>query len=197
MIGRALPGHARPWQIAAALTAVRQAFAADKMYVSRSTLGGDVLSIVISSGPIEDPREFLTWRPRGLRIAFPVLAACPDEAAVARLVEGAVSKIARGAVVELGLVATVPAQPSERLGRPINRSRRRVLHEPEDRPAGYPRFGEWARDVKPAEVEEPQPVETSSEVEQDLIRQPGPRLGRRVPAEELKRLLSKRLLRKR
>jgi len=66
--------------------------------VSRSTLGSDVLHIVVSSGAIEDSRELLTWRPRGLRIAFPVLAACTDEAAVARLVEDAVPKIARGAV---------------------------------------------------------------------------------------------------
>ena len=54
-----------------------------------------------ASRPIEDPRELLTWRQRGLRIAFPILAACADDAAVARLVEDAVPKIALGAVVEI------------------------------------------------------------------------------------------------
>ncbi len=106
MVGLAQSGRARPWQISAALTAVRQAFPADKVRVGRSTLGGTVLHIIVDPGPVEDPREFLTWRPRGLRTAFPVLAACPDEAAVARLVEGAVPRIARGTVVEIGLEAT-------------------------------------------------------------------------------------------
>ncbi len=130
---------------------------------------------------------------------FPVLAACPDEAAVARLVEGAVPEIARGAVVEIGLVATTSAQPSERLGRPINRARRRGPPESQPAASGHPAFGEWARDVKPAEVEATRPVETESRptIEQDPVRQPGPRLGRRVPAEELKRLLSRRLHQKR
>ena len=62
MIGLAPPGRARSWQIAAALTAVHQAFPTDKVSVSRSTLGSDVLHIVVSSGAIEDSRELLTWR---------------------------------------------------------------------------------------------------------------------------------------
>jgi hypothetical protein len=197
MIGLAQSGRARPWQISAALTAVRQAFPADKVCVGRSTLGGTVLHIIVDPGPVEDPREFLTWRPRGLRIAFPVLAACADEAAVGQLVDRAVPTIARGEVVEIGLVATPSAQPSERLGRPINRPRRRVPPESR-RPSGYPAFGQWALDVKPAELEATQPVETDSRgAEPAPPRQPGPRLGRRVPAEELKLLLSKRLHRKR
>jgi hypothetical protein len=78
------------------------------------------------------------------------------------LIEGAVPEIARGAVAEIGLVATVPAQPSERLGRPINRPRRRVPPESQPPPSGYPAFGQWALDVKPAELEETKPVETDS-----------------------------------
>ena len=43
MIGLAPPGRARSWQIAAALTAVHQAFPPDKVSVSRSTLGSPVI----------------------------------------------------------------------------------------------------------------------------------------------------------
>jgi hypothetical protein len=103
----ASPGRARSWQIAAALTEVRKAFSVDKVYVSRSTLGGAVMSIGVSSGPVEDPR--------------------PDEAAVARLIEGAVPKIARGELVELGLGP--PAPPRGRLDRLINRPWPRVPPE--------------------------------------------------------------------
>jgi hypothetical protein len=39
VIGLAQSGRARPWQISAALTAVRQAFPVDKVRVGRSTLG--------------------------------------------------------------------------------------------------------------------------------------------------------------
>jgi hypothetical protein len=120
MIGPARPGRARSWQIAAALTAVSRAFPSDKVHVGRSTLGGDVLHIVVSSGPIEDPRELLTWRPRGLRIAFPILAACADETAVARLVEDAVPKIARGAVVEFPQTRRAPTKRGPRLGRRVD-----------------------------------------------------------------------------
>ncbi len=168
------------------------------MRVGRSTLGGPVLHIIVDPGPVEDPREFLTWRSRGLRIVFPVLAACRDEAAVARLVEGAVPEIARGAVVEIGLVATTSAQPSERLGRAINRPWRRM--PPESQSAPYGAFGQWAPEVKPIESGEIQSPETDSRgvgapdsarggAEQAPLRQRGPRLGRRVPEKELRTLL--------
>ena len=119
MIGLARSERARAWQIAAVLAAVRRAFPSDKVRVSRSTLNGAVLTIVISRA-IEDPRELATWRPRGLRIAFPVLAACADEAAVARLVESAVSRISRGAVAEIPEIQETPPTRAPRLGRRVD-----------------------------------------------------------------------------
>jgi len=102
MIGLTPPGRARAWQIVQLVTTMRAAFPADQVFVARHSLGAEILDVIVSRA-IVDRRELASWRPRGLRIAFSALAACADEAAVTRLVEGAVPKIARGAVVEIGI----------------------------------------------------------------------------------------------
>lgn len=116
-----IAGRARAWQVAQVVTTMRAAFPSDKVFVAQGSLGAEIVDIIVSRA-IADPREFASWRPRGLRIAAQALAACPDEAAIARLVEGAVPKIARGAVVEIGVAKARPRRP--RLGQRVDAEQR-------------------------------------------------------------------------
>jgi len=139
VIGRARPGNVRPWQLAAAITALRAAFPHAKVLPQRHTLVG-CIDLVVTE-PIEDLQNIESWWPRRLRIAFPVLGACKDESAVAELITDAVPRVERGVVVQIGLGPEPTAAPMTTEARPAVTARQR-----------------------------------------------GPRIGRRVPAGELRRL---------
>jgi len=133
MIGRARPGDVRPWQPAAAITALRAAFPQAKVLPQRHTLVG--CSDLVVTEPIEDLQSIESWFARRLRIAFPVLAACADEASVTRLIEEAVPRMERGVVVSIGLgqPAPEPAPKPRRRGQP--RQSRPPASAAPDRPA--------------------------------------------------------------
>ena len=187
------PTHIRPWRLACACTALRAAFPGAKVHVHhydfRAGFADFVVHEQMTITEVTTVREMLAWRPRRLRVAAEVLEACKDESDVAKLIADAVPRMDRGVRVGLGLVATVPAK-RDHLGRPTNRAQQRVR---QDRPAGYPPFGEWALHSKPAEPEEIRPVVTlTAEPRPESPPAPiprGPRLGRRVSAEELRPLL--------
>jgi hypothetical protein len=66
------------------------------VHVGRESLFGDGLKLIVVPPPVEDPRDFRRWQPLDLWIAAPLLAACPDEAAVAQLIRDAVPKMRQG-----------------------------------------------------------------------------------------------------
>ena len=160
MIGLAPPGRIRPWRLNAAVTALRAAFPGAKVHIHhydfRAGFADFIVHEAMTITEVTTVREMLAMRPRRLRVAAEVLEACKDESDVAKLIADAVPRMDRGVTVGLGLVATVPAK-RDRLGRPINRAQQRVR---QDRPAGYPPFGEWALHAKPAEPEEIRPAVT-------------------------------------
>ena len=132
MIGRARPGNVRPWQLAAAITALRAAFPHAKVLPQRHTLVG-CIDLVVSE-PIEDLQNIESWWARRLRIAFPVLGACKDESAVAELITAAVPRMERAIVVQIGLGQPAGEQPivprqhtGPRIGRRVPAGELRLL----------------------------------------------------------------------
>jgi len=173
MIGLAPPGQPRPWQLNAAVTTLRATFPGAKVHIDHYDRRAAFAEFVVSQPvTITDTRELLTmstsWAHRRLRITAEVLAACPQEADVAALIAAAAPKMERGVVVEVGETRQAEAEAKTR---PEPGQVSRGSRGPAKTPGS-------TRDV----------AERTGVSRVALIRR-GPRLGRRVSAEELQPLL--------
>ena len=163
MIGLAPPGQPRPWQLNAAVTTLRATFPGAKVHIHhydrRAAFTEFVVQEVITITAVRELFTTTSWASRRLRVGAEILAACQNERDVARLIEGVVPGMDRGVVVEVGEIRQAEAETK----------REAEVRSDDDRKSrGRPK----------------EPVIA----EQAPIRR-GPRLGRRVPAEELRPLL--------
>jgi len=159
----------RPWRLACAVTALRAAFPGAKVHIDHYDRRAAFADFAVSQPvTITDTRELLTmstsWAPRRLRITAEIFTACPQEAGITALIAAAAPKMERGTVVVLGeLLEKTPKTTGGDAQRP--RFQKGT--------ASPPSYAELNVDRKTAQA----PI------------QRGPRLGRRVSAEELQPLL--------